>query len=197
MERVDKTLPCKHIKRNALCGDSLEMIKCEERCEKTLPCGHQCQARCDTPCTTACQELVERSDWPCGHKVKSIACSATFYSCTGDCGSLNCGHKCSGSCGKCLQGRVHQRCKKICGRVLVCGHHCRATCTTTSACPPCTRDCENRCKHSKCPNKCGELCVPCKYRCKWQCKHSKCEKKCGEVCERPRCNKPCYKIIDM
>ncbi|XP_031552537.1 NFX1-type zinc finger-containing protein 1-like [Actinia tenebrosa] len=192
-EPVDKILPCNHVKKNARCSDNLYDVKCDERCPNFLECGHRCQARCGEPCTSSCKELVKRN-WPCGHEV-TIACSASPLHCRGPCDVLCCGHECSGSCGECLQGRVHRRCKKICGRVLVCGHHCRATCTTNYACPPCSRDCENRCKHSKCDKKCGELCVPCQYGCKWKCKHLKCEKKCGEVCERQRCDKPCYKII--
>ncbi|XP_031554354.1 NFX1-type zinc finger-containing protein 1-like isoform X2 [Actinia tenebrosa] len=191
--RVEMTLPCNHVKKNARCSDNPNHVKCDERCPKLLKCGHRCQARCGEPCTSSCKELVKRSDWPCGHEV-TIACSASPLDCRGPCGGdPSCGHECSGSCGECLQGRVHRRCKKTCGRVLVCGHECRANCTIT--CPPCTNKCETKCKHSECRKKCGEPCVPCTHQCEWMCKHLKCSMKCGEICDRPRCDEPCRKLL--
>jgi hypothetical protein len=135
---------------------------------------------------------VKHNDWPCGHEV-TIACSATPFDCRGPCSELSCGHNCSGKCGECLQGRVHKRCTRKCGRILVCTHQCNANCTIT--CPPCTDPCQTVCIHSKCRKQCGELCTPCTYRCHWQCKHLRCEKKCGEICDRARCNKPCPKKL--
>lgn len=186
------TLPCSHVKKNARCSNNPHSVKCDERCIGSLICGHQCQARCGEPCTTACQELVKRSDWPCGHQA-TIACSASLLDCRGPCGKTSCSHECSGRCGECLQGRVHRRCTKTCGRVLVCGHECRANCTIT--CPPCTNKCRTKCKHSECRRKCGEPCVPCSDQCEWKCEHLKCNKKCGEICDRPRCHEPCRKRL--
>ncbi|XP_031549984.1 NFX1-type zinc finger-containing protein 1-like [Actinia tenebrosa] len=189
---VDKILRCGHTKKNARCSVNIQRLECDVRCEKKLKCGHQCQAKCGKSCTKACQELEKRNDWPCGHEV-TIACSATPFDCPGPCGNPICDHICSGSCGECLQGRVHRRCMKTCGRVLVCGHECRDKCTIT--CPPCTNKCETKCKHSECRRKCGEPCVSCTDQCEWKCEHFQCSKKCGEICDRPRCDEPCRKLL--
>ena len=191
---IKKRPGCGHI-ATVPCGKDLSKIPCKERCEKMLSkCGHQCQARCGQPCSTKCKELVSRDDWPCGHKVRTIACSATPADCTVPCDAkLQCDHRCSGKCGECRMGRVHKRCKSQCGRVLVCSHACNAHCS--NSCPPCSVKCENRCVHSHCDKKCGEPCVSCKKKCSWRCRHHKCTKLCGELCDRPRCDKPCNKIL--
>ena len=192
-EQVEKALPgCGHMAM-VKCGVDLESVPCTERCAKILSCGHICQNHCKKPCTTECQELVKRSDWPCGHKV-TIACSATQTNCPMPCrATLECGHLCSGTCGECRMGRVHKRCKFRCGRMLVCSHLCKEACTTP--CPSCSRHCENRCFHSRCGKKCGEQCNPCMEFCSWECRHHKCFKRCHEPCDRPRCNVPCDKIL--
>ena len=193
-QRMNKLLPCGHIKNNVRCGSRVQDLKCIERCKKLLQCAHahQCQAYCGEPCTRDCQELVKHVDWPCGHNVRA-ACSATPLSCPGPCGVLSCGHECSGNCGKCLQGRVHKRCTKECGRTLVCSHQCIANCSV--ACPPCKEPCQTSCTHSFCGKECGELCAPCRYDCEWKCKHFKCSRKCGDICDRPRCDEPCKRIV--
>ena len=192
-EQVEKALPgCGHM-AIVKCGADLESVPCTERCGKILSCGHTCQNHCKKPCTNECQELVKRSDWPCGHEV-TIACSATPADCPMPCrATLECGHQCPGKCRECRNGRLHKRCKLRCGRVLVCSHVCKKACTTP--CPPCSYDCEDRCVHSKCNKKCGEQCVPCRESCSWECQHYKCFKRCYEICDRPRCNEPCEKIL--
>ncbi len=193
-ELVEKSLPsCGH-KQTVRCGKDLDKVQCKERCDKQLlTCPHLCQSRCGQPCTKKCQELVKRTDWPCGHEV-TIACSATPADCNAPCGAtLECGHQCSGKCGECRMGRVHKRCGLKCGRVLVCSHPCKENCPKT--CPPCTSQCENRCVHNKCKHPCGEACVPCSHKCDWKCPHYKCKKRCGELCNRPRCEKPCKKKL--
>ena len=192
--QVPKTLPvCGHV-RTVNCVKDAARVECETPCEKKLACHHRCQEKCGKPCTKQCKELVKRSDWPCGHEV-TIACSATPADCPVPCrDNLECGHQCSGKCGECRMGRVHKRCKLKCGRVLVCSHVCREACVMP--CPPCSRDCENRCVHSECKTKkCGELCVPCREPCSWECLHYKCSKLCGELCDRPRCSMPCGKFL--
>lgn len=105
---------------------------------------------------------------------------------------LECGDVCKGTCGECCQKRLHISCTQLCQRPLVCEHPCKDRC---SNCPPCTRSCENRCKHSYCGKKCGEICVPCAELCEWQCRHYTCDRVCSEPCNRPRCNKPCKKAL--
>ena len=190
---VEKALPiCGHITQ-VECFTDLNRIPCKQRCSNVLSCNHRCQNYCQGPCTTECMELVKRTDWPCGHEV-TVACSATPYDCPVPCrANLDCGHTCPGTCGECRMGRIHQRCKSRCGRVLVCSHVCKNTCAVP--CPPCLQTCENRCVHSKCTKKCGHSCVPCREPCSWECLHHKCFKRCHEMCDRPRCNRPCQKIL--
>ena len=191
---VQKTLPlCGH--DNTLrCGSDLNRIQCKTQCEKVLPrCGHRCQKRCGEPCTQKCQTLVKKSEWPCRHDVR-VACCTTPEDCPVRCSAqLECGHQCSGTCGECRMGRIHKRCRSKCGRLLVCSHECQDSCI--KACPPCSRNCENRCNHSHCKNTCGEPCVPCCEMCGWECRHYKCSNLCGELCDRPRCNEPCNRIM--
>ena len=165
---VKKVLPvCGHIAR-VECSTDVKRVLCIERCEKILSCGHGCQGYCTRPCTTECP----------------VPCGAT----------LDCGHQqCSGTCGECRMGRVHKRCQSECDRVLVCSHLCKEVCTIP--CPPCSRNCENRCVHGKCEKKCDEPCAPCREPCSWECSHHKCYKQCHEICDRPRCNVPCRKIL--
>ena len=49
------------------------------------------------------EELLSRCQLPCG-------------------ALLSCGHRCRGTCGECMQGRIHMPCKEKCGTALVCGH---------------------------------------------------------------------------
>ena len=191
---VQKTLPlCGHVE-TVCCGKDAERVECTSPCKNTLLCRHRCQEKCGKPCTKECKELVKRNDWPCRHEV-TVACSANPADCPIPCpATLECSHKCYGTCGDCRMGRVHKRCKLRCGRVLVCSHVCKEACVMP--CPPCSRDCENRCVHSECKTKkCGEPCVPCLETCSWECRHYKCSKLCGELCDRLRCNEPCLKTL--
>ncbi|XP_070581257.1 NFX1-type zinc finger-containing protein 1-like [Ptychodera flava] len=192
---VEKVIPrCGH-RQFLPCYKDERYADCKVKCSKILSCGHKCQQNCGEPCTRVsdCHVEVERSDWPCGHKVK-VKCSADPETCPHPCDvTLKCGHKCKGSCGKCRNGRLHIACVSKCDRILACGHACKEPCTRN--CPPCTMPCENRCEHSKCPKTCGEVCKPCNEQCRWMCKHHRCTKRCGEFCNRPVCDKPCDKLL--
>lgn len=190
---VKKTLRCHHV-QEVKCWQDKNCVKCKSQCENTLACGHRCQNYCGDFCTTKCKELVKRRDWTCGHEV-TTSCSATQEDCTAPCdATLECGHVCSGKCGECRQGRVHMSCKGICNRTLVCSHVCKDRCA--GACPPCKRECENSCCHSKCKKECSEECVPCKEKCRWKCKHLSCDKLCSDLCEREPCNRPCNEVLN-
>ena len=190
---VTKEIPaCGHTAQ-VRCDTSPRSVTCTKRCEKALSCGHRCQNYCGDACTDECKERVKITDWSCGHEV-TAACSATPADCSVPCRDmLECGHKCSGTCGECRMGRVHKRCKLRCGRPLVCSHVCKEFCRMP--CPPCTMKCENRCVHSNCEKRCGDLCVSCLEKCSWECPHYQCSKYCGELCDRPRCNEPCDKRL--
>ncbi|XP_033625781.1 NFX1-type zinc finger-containing protein 1-like isoform X2 [Asterias rubens] len=203
-----------------------EQFRCQKSCErKIVSCqeGHKCQRRCSEQCTKICSvpvqrllprcnhlvtmrcsdnpdlhkcdEKVLRTDLPCGHKEKML-CHEAPDQCPHKCKELlACGHHCTGSCRSCFGGRLHVSCAyKICGRVLVCGHECSQRCS--SYCPPCERNCENRCTHSNCHKKCGEPCAPCLEPCRWRCAHGEgCSKKCSEPCDRDPCDKACTKEL--
>nr|XP_034329289.1 NFX1-type zinc finger-containing protein 1-like [Crassostrea gigas] len=184
---VDKTLPCGHVQK-VPCSTQPHQFKCMAKCEERLPCRHMCQSLCGERHTEYCQHPVRRK-FKCGHVVNVLCFEADSAICTKPCKqNLSCLHQCKGTCGECLNGRLHVGCKKRCERPLICGHICPDNC---SKCPPCQRECNNRCVHSRCTQTCGELCVQCVEKCAWSCKHYTCSKRCFEPCDRPRCNRPC------
>ena len=192
---VTKTLPkCSH-QVAMLCSEDVNNFKCTRPCERHLECGHLCRSDCGDDCSAKkCKEKVEKT-LPCGHK-KAIPCSIATesYKCEVPCGTtLECGHACSGNCHDCKQGRIHVPCQHPCGRTLICSHPCLEPCTKD--CPPCQRDCENKCNHSSCRKKCGEPCAPCQEPCIWECKHKKCKKTCSEMCDRKPCNVYCRREL--
>ncbi|KAL3857885.1 hypothetical protein ACJMK2_012514 [Sinanodonta woodiana] len=199
-ERHEVILPrCGHEKVKR-CFEDVSEMKCDERCHKELTCGHICQRRCGEVCNNEdnCTELVKATG-KCGHECQ-IACShQNDFLCKIPCQTiLDCGHSCSGTCGKCLQGRLHIPCKKKCERILICGHPCRADCT--EVCPPCEKVCMNACEHSKCSKKCGEPCILCREPCQWKCRRHcpngfTCRRICSDDCNRLRCDVPCERII--
>jgi hypothetical protein len=193
--KVEKEMPiCHHLQTMACHVDPLQH-SCNVDCPKLLACGHPCRKKCgDKECSTRCYELVSKT-WPCGHTADVYCWEQRTRLCPEPCTDiLDCDHQCSGTCGECLQGRLHKACQSKCGRTLVCSHPCNYPCTKN--CPACPRPCENACGHSICQRKCGELCEPCREPCLWECEHFVCGKLCGEICDRPRCNKRCRKRLE-
>ncbi|GLH02045.1 Regulator of nonsense transcripts 1 homolog [Gryllus bimaculatus] len=202
--KVKKVIPsCGHyilIK----CCEIPDQALCKQPCQRLLPCGHGCVLRCGQECTKKCSKLIRCPVVPlCGHSI-NIPChlkeTADAKShlllpyCEMPCGqSLSCGHYCQGTCGECMQGRIHVVCKQKCDRSLVCGHKCKIPCS--ASCPPCKAKCQYKCKHSRCNRKCGEPCAPCQERCNWNCEHLRCNKKCHEMCDREPCYEPCKKKL--
>ena len=195
--RVQKELPeCGH-SVHMPCHEKFSEIKCTKRCNKNIACGHRCWKKCHEPCGSpnACRQNVNKN-LPCDHNVR-VPCNVNEnqFQCTVPCEkTLDCGHKCNGTCGKCCQGRLHVACSKKCNRNLACGHLCSFPCT--SSCPPCRQKCNNYCHHSHCPKLCYEPCAPCREPCQWKCRHYVCTAKCGEPCNRPRCDHPCTKALE-
>ncbi|CAG9771635.1 unnamed protein product [Ceutorhynchus assimilis] len=109
-----------------------------------------------------------------------------------DCKTREFPHKCSGTCGECMQGRIHKRCNEKCGVPLVCNHECPIPCR--QACKPCTRPCQVKCAHSKCKKKCGEPCTPCMASCNRKCEHVRCSRVCGEICDVGPCKEKCPEV---
>ncbi|NWZ82733.1 ZNFX1 protein, partial [Poecile atricapillus] len=198
MVKVEKTISkCGHT-QVVPCHIPVWQFKCLEPCQKKLNCGHSCRNSCGERCTVRCPEEVTAT-LKCGHKQK-VFCWITSMGneeavkCETKCSvTLACGHVCSGSCHTCYGGRFHKACDRPCRRVLICSHKCQEPCTTE--CPPCQKECQNYCIHSKCRKKCWESCVPCAEPCEWQCQHYQCTSLCSEPCNRPRCNVPCAKVL--
>lgn len=205
--------PIKVIKRVSGCGHMMDAKCCQDpdpkqcmsSCNRLLSCGHKCTTVCCAPCISKCFHPIRSSVQPvCGHSV-FIPChwrnkklspesDELLSQCEMPCGTLlNCEHRCAGTCGECLQGRIHQPCKEKCGKTLICGHSCNVPCA--EICPPCNRKCTYRCKHSRCSRQCGQPCIPCKEPCDWACIHRRCKKLCHELCDREPCNEPCTKLL--
>ncbi|XP_014279348.1 NFX1-type zinc finger-containing protein 1 [Halyomorpha halys] len=210
-EILCKTKVNKIIKK---CGHMVEVMcymtsgknLCQHPCSLIKPCGHNCSGLCGQPCPE-CQEMVE-TDQVCGHKGlspcaviadketsgKNIETSLGSLNCETLCKSiLKCGHECEGTCGTCMQGRVHKACTAVCGAVLLCGHECSDKCSL--GIHLCDKKCLNICKHQACKNKCSQSCQKCKQKCEWQCEHFQCSKLCWEHCNRPICEASCKKLL--
>lgn len=192
--KVEKCLPkCRHTQMVPCFYDPID-FKCEAKCDKTLPCGHKCEKQCGEKHTEDCNVHVEKQG-QCSH-TSSIPCHKKRKEpnfCPEVCKEvLECGHGCKGSCGECLNGRLHKRCEEPCKKVLVCEHICREKCNN---CPPCKEKCSNRCIHNYCGKQCGEECDFCAEDCEWRCEHFRCDKICSSPCDRPRCSQPCKKFL--
>ncbi|XP_057379532.1 NFX1-type zinc finger-containing protein 1-like [Daphnia carinata] len=203
---VTKVIPeCGH-EAQLECSTVPTRLLCKEMCNLMLPCGHACKKKCCKPCNQAdCNEPVTTSRLNiCGHHVTldcksfhavdgiptEIQMQSHLRTCSKPCNAtLDCMHRCKGTCGECFNGRVHRAYDYRCGRSLVCGHICDVNCSLT--CPPCRKICEYSCSHSRCRHTCSEPCSACQEPCEWKCEHQTCGKKCGEQCDRTRCDEPC------
>ncbi|CAG2235642.1 NFX1-type zinc finger-containing protein 1 [Mytilus edulis] len=163
---VPKIIPkCGHV-QNVPCSQEPITFACLEKCEIILSCKHICQNSCGDIHTVSCQEEITKT-WPCGHS--STAHAENVY----------------------MDDFINHA-KKDCKRPLVCEHLCKDKC---SNCPPCARNCQTRCVHSKCQKYCGDVCIPCVEPCEWQCEHHSCKEVCSKPCKRPRCNHSCKKML--
>ena len=192
---IPKVIPkCGHL-QNVPCFQEPSTFTCQEKCKYKLDCEHECKNKCGEEHTKKCLTDVPHKFCDCGHE-GNVRCYEKLANpkCTSKCQAvLDCEHKCKGSCSSCFSGFIHKECMEKCGRILVCGHECLSPCA--SNCPPCQRQCENQCIHSRCPQLCGIPCNPCREQCEWRCPHFVCKKLCFEPCDRPRCNKPCPKPL--
>lgn len=195
-----------------------ENKSCKIPCNMKLRCGHPCYKKCYELCATVTPEQREKgfltacthnvdTDLPCGHTGKrpcgqDVGYFLKNYVCKARCDrNLDCEHPCAGRCDICrilVNGKYefyHENCQKKCSRNLPCGHECRETCSDGNGCSPCTIGCYNKCKHSICPMRCGEICVGCIENCGYECPHKKCTKKCKEICDRAPCDERCSKKL--
>ncbi|XP_030046073.1 NFX1-type zinc finger-containing protein 1-like [Microcaecilia unicolor] len=194
-EKVEKVLPkCGH-SAMVPCYFSADKWICRNPCERLLECKHACRLICGEDCNNyLCKEIISLNlhgshfiNTECFNQKKPPICKQACEQ------LLECGHRCNGTCKTCIQGRLHHGCSHKCTRVLPCTHVCQGTCIGN--CPPCSRQCENKCKHSRCHKKCGARCFRCTLPCPWKCMHYTCSKACYEMCDRPRCDMPCQKSL--
>ncbi|XP_063816587.1 NFX1-type zinc finger-containing protein 1 isoform X2 [Pseudophryne corroboree] len=199
MESVEKLMPiCGH-QQTVPCSIPVDIFCCSMPCDKLLQCGHPCEKSCGEDCETRCKKDIT-VELKCGHSQR-IKCwqkpdieMGMPVKCKVPCrAKLSCGHTCPGTCDTCFQGRFHESCRHPCKALLICSHKCKEPCTTE--CPPCSRQCQNHCVHSRCKKLCGESCVPCIEPCNWRCEHYSCSKLCSEPCDRPPCNVHCTKKL--
>ena len=193
--KVDKRLPCGHIKKECKCYEDEKKIKCIEKCNKLLKCGHKCTLNCSDDCQNCkCKEKIKVKITACGH-LNEIECylmsDPLKIICQEKCNKvLQCGHNCQGTCGICLKGTLHAKCGVKCGRTLPCGHICSQKCSSECLCD---KKCPNTCDHGYCDLNCCDICVDCEEDCTIGCIHEKCKKKCGQLCDRKPCEKRCEK----
>ena len=186
-------IPCYLPPEDAICS-----LPCEEILED---CEHQCRGICGqckerskhALCTKRVQYL-----WPCGH-METVKChqKPPEHPCPHPCeATLDCGHKCKGTCGACLKGKVHIACREPCAKKLPCGHPCSNYCS--APCIPCLKQCPSKCRHGYCAGKgtCGHICIPCKETCRRHCKCQKCSKLCSEICTNKPCSNRCYQKLN-
>ena len=193
MHGVEKKYPCGHME-NLQCFEN-NTATCKAPCRRQKRCKHMCMGVCGEPCSKYPCNVVLGKTLPCGHKVK-MPCnfSVDDAQCPAPCGAkLPCGHRCFGTCGECKQWGSHKRCQNRCNRILFCSHRCQSTCS--KPCPPCIRQCGQRCPHGKCTKDCSQPCCLCQKPCTWLCPHYQCQNLCGEECDRPRCDAPCPKKL--
>ena len=190
---VKKTLSCGH-EVSTKCSDKESDVICTNKVALIKDCGHKYVGTCDEM-DTRCKELVSKTFPGCGHVLK-VACGNDLPShCNEKCTTtLLCGHKCTGTCSECHQGRMHRSCPELMSNPMPCGHKVSLSCAGISV-PICKDPCKMKCSHQVCTNSCSENCLPCCKPCEWKCRHFQCTKKCYESCDRPPCNHQCSKHL--
>ncbi|CAF2702168.1 unnamed protein product [Rotaria sp. Silwood2] len=194
-KKCQESLPCGHAcTKQCHVATTNQHNSCRILVNKTIAsCGHNIHFECArTPTNDDCKQLV-MALLPCDHtanipcRIASSPSQLKRFRCWNPCNTiLDCEHQCAGTCDTCHSGRLHMRCQQKCERSLICSHVCKEPCAVN--CPPCERECETRCIHSRCKKRCGE---PCAYKCK----HLKCTRLCSEPCNRDPCNEPCDKKL--
>ena len=199
---VEAILPtCGHT-TEILCGKSISDYHCRVPVTVNLPCGHskaiECYKTQDKRIVVAekCFVKVSKYFQKCKHTIELPCHNSQLTECPAKCDTvLLCGHKCSGTCHECHQGRLHKSCMFHVSKLL-CGHVTTMKCSSTmiEPYPSCSYRCERFCSHKKCSHKCEQPCKPCHKPCDWRCTHFKCTRKCHENCNRQRCYKPCPRL---
>nr|CAD7434131.1 unnamed protein product [Timema monikensis] len=218
-KKVVKVLPeCKH-QQMVSCCESPDPAKCKRRCVRELPCGHRCTGICNKRCDNPCKELVTCSVSPaCGHIVQvpchmqasalpSPSSEELLSYCRQPCGTLlKCEHTCKGTCGECMQGRIHLRhpmCRDMSAMLqevylqvqtlTVFKEVWRALHTVQEA-GLWSRECQAF-NSSSSSNFLLSNSDSDAEPCSWGCVHTKCTKRYHEPCDREACIEPCKEIL--
>ena len=203
-EMITATFPtCGHT-AEIPCGKNIVDHSCHVLVTIKLSCGHNKDIECnktqgvnkDVLTSETCNVKVTKYFQLCRHVTELPCCNSHLTECPVKCNTvLLCGHKCSGTCHECHQGRLHKPCMFHVSKLL-CGHETTMKCSSTmiEAYPSCSYRCERFCPHKKCSHKCQDSCKPCNKHCEWQCPHYKCTRKCYERCNRQRCYEPCPRL---
>ncbi|CAB4484431.1 unnamed protein product [Rhizophagus irregularis] len=170
---VSKKLPyCEHY-QDTYCSDSVDNVKCTEKCGKQLECGHECLNEC-----YKCQDLSKPHEEPENEETKDETKEETKIIVP-------------------IERTQHGKCKIVCDRLLFCGHACKLYCHEGRECPPCKNLCTVICEHTSCHKHCLDPCAVCAEKCLWECKHQgRCELSCGAPCYRLPCNERCNKVLE-
>ncbi|KAI1412717.1 putative NF-X1 finger and helicase domain protein [Hypoxylon sp. FL1857] len=200
-------------------------VKCLEPCQRlNKECGHGCLRTCGEPCEDKCSTILKGQSLalPCGHSLASPECWQAQTPFEVQCYMRvtkfipGCNHRVQVLCREDVT-KDSFICQALCGKLLPCGHTCKAACKTcrkrmngevvlenhgtcTSTCgqeySACRHTCGLKCHH-------GKSCPPCEMPCEEQCPHSKCSKtcsglctpcamdKCSSACAHSQCTMPC------
>jgi len=96
----------------------------DERHEHSAICSQQDEAK-RGKCTLNVQLKCPREQ---GHVFTAKCCERESHACPIKCGStLQCGHRCTGTCGSCAVSGIHRPCSAMCKETLPCQHKCKVT----------------------------------------------------------------------
>jgi len=178
-----------------------ENVTCYKPCTKYLCEDHICPKVCSEMCGQ-CMVSVKKIVKHCNHEF-FMPCSKDpeTWLCTKSCHKeLECGHKCSGTCGGCHRNPAHETCiVKVTRKLPSCGHDCEMDCHISPTRSLCKEPCgtELKCGHI-CTGTCGgchrnpahETCIVKVTRKLPSCGHN-CEMNCHISPTRSICKEPC------
>jgi len=160
---------------------------CQQTCKQTLPCGHECGDICHSDKCSDCRRITSNERVYCACRDNFIEppiyCGTTVPKCTKRCHKMmKCGHECDrlchlGECNvckieietkcsclkdnvtvKCMESITKNRCDKLCGESMQCGHACQTKCHDHTVD---IKKCTNKClkyKSDRCNHLCGRQC---------------------------------------
>ncbi|CAG8442461.1 13677_t:CDS:10 [Ambispora gerdemannii] len=204
MEPCQFQLPCGHQCPYKCHADDREHIGvfCQKPCVKLhVECQHPCQLRCGDECglcilkvgdlTLQCGHVYEKPHCYQAQKPESLKCRVRLTR-----KLVRCEHELKMFCHEDVNTK---ECFSECGKLLKCGHACKAACSECQ-----TRsiranndtpefDSEMHIKRTNHAKKCQQICGSvCAEPCDWSCVHQgECPLTCGAPCSRLPCNERC------